>query len=124
MERIQTDQAPQALGPYSQAIRTGSFIFTSGQVPLTKEGVMVTGGIEEQTHQVMKNIQAVLAEANVDLSQIVKTTIFLMDMEDFQTVNQIYGEWFKDHRPARSCVQVSRLPKDARIEIETIAIVE
>ncbi|SFS86813.1 RidA family protein [Marininema halotolerans] len=124
MERIHTNQAPQAIGPYSQAIRTGSFIFASGQIPLTIDGVLVEGDIEAQTHQVMKNIQAVLQAANADLNRVVKTTIFLMDMDDFQQVNHIYGEWFGDHRPARSCVQVAQLPKGARVEIEAIAVVE
>ncbi|MFC4075546.1 RidA family protein [Salinithrix halophila] len=124
MERIQTDKAPQAIGPYSQAIRTGNIIYTSGQIPLTPAGELVEGGIDAQTHRVMENIKAVLEEGGADLSRVVKTTIYLADMGDFQRVNDIYGSYFSEHRPARSCVEVSRLPKNVRVEIEAIALVE
>lgn len=124
MNIIQTNKAPQAIGPYSQAVQVGDFLFASGQIPLTPAGELVTGGIEEQTHQVLQNITALLAEANATLEHVVKTTIFLSDMEDFQAVNTIYSEYFHAHKPARSTVEVARLPKDVRIEIEVIAHVK
>ncbi|WP_269747558.1 MULTISPECIES: RidA family protein [Thermoactinomyces] len=121
MKKVQTEKAPQAIGPYSQAVVTGEWIFTSGQIPLTPEGELVGGGIEEQTRQVLENVKSVLEAAGSGLEQVVKTTIFLKDMNQFQTVNEIYGGYFKEHQPARSCVEVSRLPKDVLIEIEVIA---
>lgn len=124
MKAVQTDKAPQAIGPYSQAIRTGDLVFTSGQIPLTADGELVHGGIEEQTHQVLRNLREVLKAAGTDLNRVVKTTIFLADMSDFQTVNEIYASYFTGHHPARSCVEAARLPKDVRIEIEAIARVD
>lgn len=124
MKRIQTSAAPQAIGPYSQAIQVGDMVFTSGQIPLTPEGKLVEGGIVEQTHQVMKNLQAVLQAAGTDLNKVVKTTIFLADMEDFQQVNEVYAQYFEEPHPARSCVQAACLPKDVRVEIEAVAIVD
>ncbi|MEK4797456.1 RidA family protein [Thermoactinomyces sp. FSL K6-2592] len=121
MKKVQTDKAPQAIGPYSQAVETGDWIFTSGQIPLTPDGKLVAGGIEEQTRQVLENLKSVLEAAGSGLEHVVKTTIFLRDMNQFQTVNEIYGGYFKEHQPARSCVEVSRLPKDVLIEIEVIA---
>jgi 2-iminobutanoate/2-iminopropanoate deaminase len=121
LKKVQTEKAPQAIGPYSQAVVTGEWIFTSGQIPLTPEGELVGGGIEEQTRQVLENVKSVLEAAGSGLEQVVKTTIFLKDMNQFQTVNEIYGGYFKEHQPARSCVEVSRLPKDVLIEIEVIA---
>ena len=121
LKKVQTEKAPQAIGPYSQAIETGDMIFTSGQIPLTPNGELIEGGIEEQTHQVLENVKSVLHAAGSDLKHVVKTTIFLRDMNQFQTVNEIYGDYFKEHQPARSCVEVSRLPKDVLIEIEVIA---
>lgn len=121
LKKVQTEKAPQAIGPYSQAIETGDMIFTSGQIPLTPNGELVEGGIEEQTRQVLENVKSVLHAAGSDLKHVVKTTIFLRDMNQFQTVNEIYGDYFKEHLPARSCVEVSRLPKDVLIEIEVIA---
>lgn len=121
VEKVQTDKAPQAIGPYSQAVETGDWIFTSGQIPLTPDGKLVAGGIEEQTRQVLENLKSVLEAAGSGLEHVVKTTIFLRDMNQFQTVNEIYGGYFKEHQPARSCVEVSRLPKDVLIEIEVIA---
>ncbi|PTX55234.1 endoribonuclease L-PSP [Melghirimyces profundicolus] len=123
MDKIQTDYAPQAIGPYSQAIRLDGYVFTSGQIPLNPEGELVKGGIEEQTRQVLTNLKAVLESAGSGLDRVVKTTVFLKDMGDFQTVNGIYAEFFDQSRPARSCVEVSRLPKDVRIEIEAVAVV-
>jgi len=120
---IQTNAAPAAIGPYSQAVQAGDFIFCSGQIPLNPEsGQIVDGGIVEQTHQVMTNIRAVLHAAGRDFSHIVKTTIYLTDLADFATVNEIYGSYFAEIPPARACVQVAALPKGAAIEIDLIAI--
>ena len=107
LKKVQTEKAPQAIGPYSQAVETGEWIFTSGQIPLTPDGELVGGGIEEQTRQVLENVKSVLEAAGSGLEQVVKTTIFLKDMNQFQTVNEIYGGYFKEHQPARSCVEVS-----------------
>lgn len=122
--RIQTKNAPQAIGPYSQAVQLDGWIFTSGQIPLTPEGNLVGETIEEQTHQVIKNIKAVLEEAGATLHDVVKTTVFIQDMNQFATINEIYSQYFGDHAPARSCVEVARLPKDVLIEMEVIAKVE
>ncbi|RUM45045.1 MAG: deaminase [Hydrogenimonas sp.] len=124
MRTIQTDQAPQAIGPYSQAMKVGDFIFTSGQIALTPNGVMVQDDIELQTTQVMQNLKAVLEAAGSSLQNVVKTTIFLANMDDFAKVNAIYEKWFEGHKPARSTVAVKTLPKNALVEIECIALVE
>lgn len=121
MKKVETANAPQAIGPYVQAMEMGELIFTSGQIPLTPAGELVEGGIEEQTRQVLKNIEAVLVAAGSDLNHVIKTTLFIKEMDQFQTINQIYAEVFGDHKPARSCVEVSRLPKDVLIEMEVIA---
>jgi 2-iminobutanoate/2-iminopropanoate deaminase len=118
---IQTDKAPQAIGPYSQAIQVGAFLFASGQIPLLPSGELVEGDIKEQTHQVLKNIVALLAEADATLENVVKTTLFIKNMNDFQAINEVYGGYFDEHKPARSTVEVARLPKDVGIEIEVIA---
>ncbi|AMA74526.1 RidA family protein [Aneurinibacillus thermoaerophilus] len=123
MEQISTNQAPAAIGPYSQAVKVGNFIYTSGQIPLTPEGELVTGDIVAQTHQVFANLKAVLAAAGATLNNVVKVTVFVKDMNDFATINEIYAEYFGEHRPARSLVQVARLPKDVSLEIEMIAAV-
>ena len=120
-EIINTPDAPAAIGPYSQGIEIGNFIFTSGQIPLTTEGVVVGSSIEEQARQVLKNLEQVLLAAGASLKQVVKTTVFLADMNDFQKMNSIYAEFFEEIPPARSAVQVARLPKDVKIEIEVIA---
>lgn len=122
MDRIQTDRAPEAIGPYSQAIRAGDYLFCSGQIPLIPgQGTLVEGGVAEQTRQVMDNLIAVLQAAGVDLSAVVKTTIFLTDLNDFDVVNKAYGAYFSSHAPARATVQVAALPKGARVEIEAVA---
>jgi 2-iminobutanoate/2-iminopropanoate deaminase len=121
MKIIQSDQAPQAIGPYSQAVQVGNFLFASGQIPLTPEGDLVTGSIQEQTHQVLKNITALLAEVDAKLENIVKTTLFIKNMDDFVAINEVYSQYFDVHKPARSTVEVARLPKDVGIEIEVIA---
>ena len=118
-----TGDAPQAIGPYSQAICVNGMVFTSGQIGLTPKGDLVVG-IENQTRQVLNNLQVVLKEANSGLSKVIKTTIFLSDMEYFARVNQIYAEFFGEHKPARSTVAVKTLPKDALVEIECIVFVE
>jgi 2-iminobutanoate/2-iminopropanoate deaminase len=119
--KVETSNAPQAIGPYVQAMEMGDLIFTSGQIPLTTAGELVGEGIEEQTHQVLKNIQAVLLAAGSDLNHVIKTTLFIKDMNQFQIINRIYAEYFNEHKPARSCVEVARLPKDVLIEMEVIA---
>ena len=121
MKHIQTHEAPQAIGPYSQAIKSGGFVYTSGQIALTPDGRLAGEDIQTQTRQVLTNLQRILEAAGVSLEHVIKTTIFLSDMNDFEAVNAIYGEYFGTHRPARSTVEVSRLPKDVRIEIECIA---
>ena len=124
MQVVSTKEAPAAIGPYSQGIIVNNVFYSSGQIPLTAEGEMVNGDVQEQTHQVFKNIQAVLKEAGASLESVVKTTVFIKDMNDFGKVNEIYGEYFHAHKPARSCVEVARLPKDALVEIEVIALVK
>lgn len=118
---VATTDAPQAIGPYSQAVVYGDLVLTSGQIPLTAEGTLVEGGIEEQTHQVFRNLQAVLKEAGSSLDRVLKATVFLKDMNQFAQVNQIYESYFGSHKPARSTVEVARLPKDVFVEIELIA---
>ena len=123
---IQTDKAPAAIGPYSQAVAVtaGRMVFCSGQIPLDPgTGELVGETAAEQCRQVMENLRQVLAAAGADFSDVVKTTIFLVDLEDFQAVNQVYAGYFPDAPPARATVQVSRLPKDARVEIEMTAVV-
>jgi 2-iminobutanoate/2-iminopropanoate deaminase len=122
-QAIHTDQAPQALGPYSQAVHHGSLVFCSGQVPIDPAtGTIAAAGIEEQTGQVLKNLRAVLAAAGCTMAEVVKTTVFLTDMGEFAAMNKVYGEYFPAPFPARSTVQVVRLPKDVKVEIEAIAI--
>ena len=124
LQKVQTSGAPAAIGPYSQAIVAGGFVFTAGQIPLDPQSMqMVEGGIAEQTEQVMNNLRAVLTEAGADLSSVVKTTVFLRDMNDFVAMNEVYGRHFGDHAPARATVQAARLPSDASVEIECVAVV-
>jgi 2-iminobutanoate/2-iminopropanoate deaminase len=123
-ERIQTDHAPAAIGPYSQAIRAGSFVFCSGQIPTDPAtGEFVAGGIAEQTEQVLKNLAAVLEAAGSSLDRIVKTTVFLADMKEFSGMNEVYAKFFKGAPPARATVAAAGLPRDARVEIEAVALV-
>ena len=122
---ISTSDAPAAVGPYSQAVRVGSTIYCAGQIPLDpKTGQIVSGDIEVQTRRVMENIGAILKSEGLGFDNVVKTTIFLMDLGDFQKMNEIYGSYFKQAPPARSTVQVAGLPKGARIEIEAIAVAD
>lgn len=123
MKPVSTTNAPAAIGPYVQGMIVNGLFYSSGQIPLNPEGVMVEGSIKEQTHQVFANLKAVLEEAGSSLSQVVKTTVFIKDMNDFVVLNEIYAEHFGEHKPARSTVEVARLPKDAKVEIEVIAVV-
>lgn len=118
---LSTDKAPAAIGPYSQAAQVGPFLYASGQIPLRADGTLVEGDITAQTEQVLANIKAVLAEAGGSLNNIVKTTVFIKDMNDFSQMNEIYGKHFGDHNPARSTVEVARLPRDVKVEIEFVA---
>jgi 2-iminobutanoate/2-iminopropanoate deaminase len=120
---IATDQAPAAIGPYSQAVQFGNLLFTSGQIPLGQDGQVVEGGIEEQTHQVFRNLEAVLAASGAKFETVIKATVFLKDMTQFAKVNEIYASYFGDHKPARSTVEVARLPRDVFVEIELIAAI-
>lgn len=119
---IKTDKAPAAIGPYSQAITCKGLLFCSGQIGIDPKTGILVDGIEKQTLQVLKNLQAILHAAGTDLKKVIKTTVYLTDITDFTKVNQIYADFFKDHKPARATVKVSNLPKEALIEIEAIAV--
>jgi len=122
-EIIQTEHAPQAIGPYSQAIKANGLVFASGQIPTDPQtGQFISGGIQEQTEQALKNLAAVLEAAGSSLDRIVKTTVFLADMNEFSAMNEIYGKFFSENPPARATVEAARLPRDARVEIEAIAL--
>ncbi|MEZ0323188.1 MAG: RidA family protein [Hydrogenothermaceae bacterium] len=122
MQIIHTDRAPQAIGPYSQAVKYGNLVFVSGQIAIDPQTNQFIGGdIKQQTIRVLENIKAILEQVGLNLNHVIKTTIYLKNLEDFQIVNEIYGQYFKEHKPARATVEVSRLPKDALIEIEVIA---
>lgn len=125
MKIITTDKAPGAIGPYVQAISTGKMVMTSGQLPVNPETGLISDAIEVQTHQALENVNAILIAAGLSLADVVKTTVFVKDLNDFAAVNDVYKNYFTKYAgrfPARSCVEVARLPKDARIEIEAIAI--
>ncbi|MBC2594038.1 RidA family protein [Ruficoccus amylovorans] len=121
MKKIHTDNAPKAIGPYSQGIAIEGWFYSSGQIPLGLDGQVVGDDIETQSEQVFANLRAVLEAAGSSLGQVVKTTVFLKNLEDFAKLNAIYEKAFGDHKPARSCVQVARLPRDVLVEIEVIA---
>ncbi len=124
-KEVKTDKAPQAIGPYSQGIVANGFVFCSGQIPIVPQtGQLDTGGIEDQTRQVLKNVSAVLEAAGTSLDNVVKATVFLQDMNDFAAMNKVYAEFFKTPFPARAAVQVARLPRDVKVEIEVIAILK
>ncbi|QCI27643.1 RidA family protein [Caminibacter pacificus] len=123
MQKIYTKKAPEAIGPYSQAIKVGNMIFTSGQIALTPEGEFLDADVKTQTKQVCENLKAVLEASGAKIENVVKTTIFLDDINNFAAVNEVYGEYFS-HKPARSTVAVKELPKGAKIEIECVAVVE
>ncbi|CAH2031315.1 RidA family protein [Trichlorobacter ammonificans] len=122
MEIVATDKAPAAIGPYSQAVKSGSLLFCSGQIPLVPEtGEMVTGDIRQETEQVMNNLSAVLAAGGTGFDRVVRTTIYLVDMADFPVVNEVYGSFFSAAKPARATVAVAALPRGARVEIDAVA---
>lgn len=123
MKKVFTKNAPEAIGPYSQGIIVNNLFYSSGQIPLQVDGELLEGNVQEQTHQVFKNLQAVLAEAGASLDTVVKATVFIKNMDEFPLINEVYGEYFSEHQPARSCVEVARLPKDVLIEIEVIALI-
>lgn len=121
---ITTKNAPTAIGPYSQAVKIGNLVYTSGQIPVNpKNGELLTGDIKEQTMQVIENLKAVLEEAGTSLDNVIKSLVFLSDMNNFASMNEVYGTYFSEKQPARSCVEVARLPKDVAIEMEVIAII-
>ena len=123
-EPVKTTHAPAAIGPYSQAIKAGGFVYVSGQIPIDPAtGEFVAGGIAEQTDRVLKNVAAVLEAAGSSLNQVVKTTVFLADMSEFTAMNEVYAKFFTEAPPARATVQAARLPRDARVEIEAVALV-
>ncbi|WLR55095.1 RidA family protein [Mesobacillus subterraneus] len=124
MNIVQTSNAPAAIGPYSQGVVVNNLFYSSGQIPLTPEGVMVEGDIQAQTHQVFKNLKAVLEAAGASLETVVKATVFIKNMDEFVQLNEVYAEYFNTHKPARSTVEVARLPKDALVEIEVVALVK
>ena len=121
-KQIQTTQAPSAIGPYSQAIRIGEFLYTSGQIALNPENMeMMNGAIEEETEWVLKNLEAILKADGMSLAHVIKTTVYLTDLGEFARVNQVYENFFGETKPARACVQVAALPKGAKVEIDAIA---
>lgn len=123
-EIIATENAPGAIGPYSQAVKTGNMVFCSGQIPIDPAtGEFVSDDVAEQTEQVLKNLSAVLTAAGTNLNNVVKTTVFLADMNDFTAMNEVYSKFFSENKPARATVQAARLPKDARVEIECVAVI-
>jgi 2-iminobutanoate/2-iminopropanoate deaminase len=124
-KQVQTDKAPKAIGPYSQAIVANGFVFCSGQIPIDPAtGNLLNGTIEEETRQVLKNLGAVLEAAGSSLDDVVKTTVFLKDMDEFAKMNAVYAEFFKAPSPARATVQVARLPRDVKVEVEAVALVK
>ena len=123
LRKIESNNAPKAIGPYSPAVKLGDFVYLSGQLGMGSDGVLVSDDVVEQTHQAMKNIGSILAEVGLTYRHIVKTTVFVKDMNDFAKVNEVYGSYFVEGvYPARSCVEVARLPKDAKVEIECMVL--
>jgi len=126
LRMIQTDKAPKAIGPYSQAVQAGNLIFISGQIPIdpmSGELMLYNGNVAEQAHLVLKNLKGVLESQGLSFENVVKTTIFLTSLGDFVKVNEVYASYFNDYKPARACVEVARLPRDAGIEIEAVALI-
>lgn len=121
---INTNKAPGAVGPYSQGVKADNLIFTSGQLPIIPEtGELLKDDIKKETRQCLENVKAILEEAGATLRDIVKVNIYIVDMDNFSSINEVYEEYFNEHKPARSCVEVSQLPKDGNIEIEAIAVI-
>ncbi|MCR2042977.1 RidA family protein [Anaerosalibacter massiliensis] len=124
-QSISTNKAPEAIGPYSQAIKVGNLIYTSGQLPIDPStGELINDDIKKATAQSLENVKAILEEVNVSMDKVVKTLVFVKDLNDFTAVNEVYAEYFTQNYPARSCIEVAKLPKDARVEIEVIALAE
>lgn len=123
MKSVFSKNAPAAIGPYCHAVVVNNMVYTSGQIPLTTEGTLVSEDVAEQTKQVLENLKVVLEDSGSKLDNVVKSTIFISDMNDFPIINEVYGSYFSEHLPARSCVEVSRLPKDVKVEIEVVALV-
>ncbi len=124
-EVINTSKAPAAIGPYSQAVKVGNMLFISGQIPFVPETMeLVSEDIKEQTKQCLENLKGILEEAGMTFNNVVKTSVFIKDMNEFAQINEVYATYFTDNKPARACVEVARLPKDVRVEIEAIAVVE
>ncbi len=122
---IFTENAPAAVGPYSQAVKAGNLLFVSGQIPINPAtGELVTGSIEDETRQCLENAKAILEEAGTNFNKVIKATVFIKDMDQFGRINEVYGEYFIEHKPARACVEVARLPKDVNVEIEMIVAIE
>ncbi len=121
-EIISTDKAPAAIGAYSQAVSDGDKVYISGQIPFTPEGELVGEDVKEQTEQVLQNLEAIVDAAGTDLSNVLKVTVFADDLENFEAINEVYGKYFADEPPARAFVEVSRLPKDVKVEIEAVAL--
>ncbi|CAH2214167.1 MULTISPECIES: RidA family protein [Tepidibacter] len=122
---IHTDNAPKAIGPYSQAVKAGNLLFVSGQVPFDPATMeVVEGGVKEQTARSLENVKAILAEAGATFADVVKSTVFIKDMNEFGQINEVYAEYFGENKPARACVEVARLPRDVKVEIEVIAVVK
>ncbi|MCG8538882.1 MAG: RidA family protein [Clostridia bacterium] len=122
---VHTDKAPGAVGPYSQAVLAGNLLFLSGQIPINPAtGELVKSSIEEETRQCLENAKAILEEAGTTLENVIKATVFIKDMDQFGRINEVYGQYFHTHKPARACVEVARLPKDVNVEIEMIAVVK
>ncbi|MBM7855661.1 2-iminobutanoate/2-iminopropanoate deaminase [Desulfohalotomaculum tongense] len=120
---IQTDQAPAAIGPYSQAVKFGSMVFVSGQLPVDPASGNIANTIQAQTHQSLKNVEAILKQAGCSLKNVVKTTVFIKNMDQFSELNEVYSQYFRESPPARACVEVARLPKDVLVEIEAVAFI-
>lgn len=121
INRINTEKSPAAIGPYSQAIKTNDMVFTSGQIPFNAEGKLLSYNVQEQTRQALNNVKNILEEAGSSMDKVIKCTIFISNMDDFSKINEVYQEFFYEPYPARSCVEVARLPKDVKVEIEAIA---
>ncbi|AZR73324.1 reactive intermediate/imine deaminase [Anoxybacter fermentans] len=122
--KVNCNQAPAAIGPYSQAIKVGNMVFTSGQIPFNAKGELVSNDVQEQTRQALENIKNILEEAGANMSQVVKCTVYIKNMDDFPKINEVYAEFFDEPYPARACVEVARLPKDVLVEIEAIAVID
>ena len=124
-EIINTKNAPAAIGPYSQAIKAGNFVYTSGQLPMNPiTGELVTGDVQAETRKCLENLKAILEEAGSSMNDAIKITVFIKDMNQFAKINEVYGEYFPEDKPARSCVEVARLPKDVNVEIEAVALIK